>query len=174
LKKTSIDRDKVNFNIITNLNKPGKTNDEIVRKLGKRTELGEVGKKVMANPFIFSIGGVNGDSTFVRGKKTFDIPLTIRKPDYFPLIDTVDRKFETETKTNRVNPAQLGKAGKPSKYVYLNESSKPIPSFMPLSLAEVLRASPDIAKTGNYKESKALRSPYHDNQTRSMPLSSYA
>lgn len=143
MKRTTIDRDKVNYNIITNLNKPGKINEEIVRKVGKKTDLGEVGKKVMANPFIFSLGGVSGDSTFVRGKKTFDIPLTIRKPDYFPLVDIVDRKHETESKTNRVDPAQLGKAGKPSKYVYLNESSKPIPSFMPLSLAEVLRASPE-------------------------------
>jgi hypothetical protein len=115
-----------------------------VRKVGKKTDLGEVGKKIMANPFIFSLGGVSGDSTFVKGKKTFDIPLTIRKPDYyFPIVDIVDRKHETETKTNRVDPAQLGKAGKPSKYVYLNESSKPIPSFMPVSLAEVLKASPE-------------------------------
>jgi hypothetical protein len=60
--------------------------------MGKRTELGEVGKKVMANPFIFSIGGVSGDSTFAKGKKTFNIPLSIKKPYFFSIIDTVDRK----------------------------------------------------------------------------------
>lgn len=157
MKKTTIDRDKVNYNIITNENKPGKVNEEIARKLGKRTELGEVGKKVIANPFIFSIGGVSGDSTFVRGKKTFEIPLTIRKTDYFPYVDLVDRQLEAETKTNRVDPAQLGKAGKPSNYVYLNESSKPIPSLMPLSLAEVLRASPESITTES--NLKPLESP---------------
>jgi len=92
LKKTTIDRDKVSYNIINNITKVGKTEPEIVRKMGKRTELGEVGKKVMANPFIFSIGGVSGDSTFARGKKTFDIPQSIKKPYFFSIIDTVDRK----------------------------------------------------------------------------------
>ena len=137
-----IDRDKVSYNIVNNITKAGKTHEEIVRKMGKRTELGDVGKKVMANPFIFSIGGVSSDQTFPKGKKTFDNPLPIKKPAFFSIIDAVDRKYETETKPVRIEPSILGKAGKPSKYVYLNESSKPIPNFMPASLAEVLRASP--------------------------------
>jgi hypothetical protein len=98
----------------------------------------------MANPFIFSIGGVSGDQTFGRGKKTYVQPLTIRKPDYFPLFDSVQHPNEEDRKNNRIEPSHLTKAGMPSRYVYLNDSSKPIPSLMPLSLAEVMKVSPDI------------------------------
>ena len=61
LRRTPINRDKVSYDIINNQTKVGENNVEIARKRGKRTELGENGKKVMANPFIFSIGGVASD-----------------------------------------------------------------------------------------------------------------
>lgn len=113
-----IDRDKVSYNIINNITKAGKNHVEIVRKMGKRTELGDVGKKVMANPFIFSIGGVSGDQTFQKGKKIFEAP--IKTPAFFSIIDAVDHRYDIETKPVRIEPSVLRKAGKPSKYVYLN------------------------------------------------------
>lgn len=45
-----------------------------LKKTGKRIEFENSGRKAIANPFLFSVGGENTDSSIyvVKGKKTYE------------------------------------------------------------------------------------------------------
>ena len=112
-----IDRDKKTYNIINNVSKQGALDNGA--EAMKRAELANAKRKELLNPFIFSIGGVAGDSTFSKGRKIFEHQSVIKKPEFIPLEHAYGLEGKSDSLVKRVEPSKMDTAGMPSKYVYI-------------------------------------------------------
>lgn len=97
-------------------------------KHGKKVNFESAGSWVLAK---IDSGSMNTIVSGAAQKKHFDDQTQIKK--YI-----VHNPVEKPT-PSKIEPSYLDKAGKPTKLIYIDNSSRPLPNIIPYSVAEILR-----------------------------------